>query len=693
MQRKKTIIGPIIRLTLVLVVCQAILGYFVFINRRAVSPTTFSNFAQEQILASGHILDGFIFFLFAQLLVYATYIIAIWAVTCLIKYLLNLSQSQSRLLGMCLWLLATVSVYFANQYYFPDSQFAFLRHMFGLFSHHGVNDLIFLILSTLLLVVGALAGLGFLKGLWQRCGRAGIWIIGLACFSVAATGYFIHTARTASGKSPGPNIIIIGIDSLRPNDLAYFGNDTSPMPYTDSLLTTATVFTQAYTPLGRTFPAWMSVLTGRDPKLNNARYNLRRQADLILEPNLAAILKRQGYRTIYAIDDRRFNNIDEDYGFTEVIGPDIGANDFILGTINDAPLTNLLMNVGLSRWLFPYNYANRAAHVSYYPQQFDRLLANALAYQSKKPLFLAVHYTLPHWPFSWGSSPSYDRNDPLRNEAMFSDALAATDGQIERLMTTLKDKGYLHNAIVVLLSDHGNGFGLSKESLTQQQNYQGKKAIQKSPLNRFLVNEKTIGHGTDLLNKVQNHVLLAFRVYAPKDGKLRHNTVGRQDYNVSLIDIAPSLLDYVNIKQDKMQGISLLQNILSKTVPKPPARNIFLETGFTLPGILVANPSIGTLLNQGLVYYNIEPETGLLRVKPELSNAIIKGKQRGVLRGDWLLVDVPDLDDKHFVILVNTKTGQWSDELSSAWAKQAPVADMQKALQNFYDDELNHAKQ
>ena len=109
------------------------------------SPTTFSNFAQEQILASGHILDGFIFFLFAQLLVYATYIIAIWAVTCLIKYLLNLSQSQSRLLGMCLWLLATVSVYFANQYYFPDSQFAFLRHMFGLFSHHGVNDLIFLI--------------------------------------------------------------------------------------------------------------------------------------------------------------------------------------------------------------------------------------------------------------------------------------------------------------------------------------------------------------------------------------------------------------------------------------------------------------------------------------------------------------------------------------------------------------------
>lgn len=123
------------------------------------------------------------------------------------------------------------------------------------------------------------------------------------------------------------------------------------------------------------------------------------------ELSIAWMLKRQGYTTIYATDDRRFNNIDKEFGFEEVIGPKLGINDVILGTSNDLPLSNLLINFRISSWLFPYNYSNRASYFSYYPQTFTTKLKHDLASDvHTMPVFLGVHFTLPHWPYAWASS-------------------------------------------------------------------------------------------------------------------------------------------------------------------------------------------------------------------------------------------------------------------------------------------------
>ena len=49
-----------------------------------------------------------------------------------------------------------------------------------------------------------------------------------------------------------------------------------------------------------------------------------------------------GYQTIYATDEVRFANIDQSFGFDQLITPPIGAADFLLGKAGDLPLVNLV---------------------------------------------------------------------------------------------------------------------------------------------------------------------------------------------------------------------------------------------------------------------------------------------------------------------------------------------------------------
>ena len=73
-----------------------------------------------------------------------------------------------------------------------------------------------------------------------------------------------------------PNIILVGVDSLSPDFLSYFGYGNIT-PFFDSFLDHASVFSEAVTPLARTFPAWTSILTGKYPSKIGIRYNFADQ--------------------------------------------------------------------------------------------------------------------------------------------------------------------------------------------------------------------------------------------------------------------------------------------------------------------------------------------------------------------------------------------------------------------------------
>src|SRR3989338_2547958 len=181
-------------------------------------------------------------------------------------------------------------------------------------------------------------------------------------------GFIMHhkTAMADAATPEKPNIILIGIDSLRPDFLGFFGY-AQISPHIDQFLDHATVFSESLTPLARTFPSWVSMLTGVYPKLNTIRTNLGDQSHLQFNTTLPAILRQHGYKTIFATDETRFSNIDQRYCFDETVTPPIGFNDFLLGTLNDFPLSNLVVNTTLGKYLFPHTYANRAVFETYEP--------------------------------------------------------------------------------------------------------------------------------------------------------------------------------------------------------------------------------------------------------------------------------------------------------------------------------------
>src|SRR5262249_3447625 len=150
----------------------------------------------------------------------------------------------------------------------------------------------------------------------------------------------------------------------------------------------------------------------------------------------------------------RFSNVDATYGFDETHTPRIGASDFLLGFFGDTPLSNLVVNTRAGEWLFPHHYANRADSVIYYPDSFVHRLDRNLTFS--EPTFLAVHLTLAHWPYGWADSGSIPHESAMVKGA-YEESATRVDRQFGDIMAMLERHGALKNAIVIVLSDHGEG--------------------------------------------------------------------------------------------------------------------------------------------------------------------------------------------------------------------------------------------
>jgi len=113
-----------------------------------------------------------------------------------------------------------------------------------------------------------------------------------------------------------PNLILIGIDSLRLDEVRRFGGTGALTPNIDRLLDSSAIYTDTVTPIARTFPAWMSILTGQYADKTGAKVNLIDRAEVQAAPTLADTLRTAGYKSVFATDEVRFSNIDEGYAST-----------------------------------------------------------------------------------------------------------------------------------------------------------------------------------------------------------------------------------------------------------------------------------------------------------------------------------------------------------------------------------------
>lgn len=237
------------------------------------------------------------------------------------------------------------------------------------------------------------------------------------CAAAAAALFAVLAA--ACGRGTPPPVVLISIDTLRADHLPAYGYRGVETPALDALARDAVLFENAYCQVPLTLPSHAVLLTGLPPYRNGVRDNLGfRLAPSI--PTLASQLRGEGYATGAAVSSlalRADRGLDSGFDFYDDRFPK-ESPDERAGTASAAVLLHWLDTV------------------------------------SGRPPFLFLHLYEPHAP--------YTPPEPFRSRYAahpYDGEIAAADAAVGRFLDDLKRRGLYEGALVVLLSDHGEGLG------------------------------------------------------------------------------------------------------------------------------------------------------------------------------------------------------------------------------------------
>lgn len=498
--------------------------------------------------------------------------------------------------------------------------------------------------------------------------RAGIWAV-VVVMAILTWSNLQADANAASGNRypDRPDIVLIGIDSLRP-ELVGDARHIGYMPALSRFVNSGHRFTDATTPLARTFPAWMALLTGQRPTTSGIRENLMPRAGITVD-TVPQMLGRHGYQTVYATDEVRFSNIDASYGFSSVLTPRIGASDFLVGSLADFPLTNLIANTWLGGWLLPDIHANRAAAVTYDPFTFVKRLDRQLTLD-ERPVLLAMHLTLPHHPYLWRAD----------NDAVFADssdvayaylsAVVEVDRQYAAIMQMLERKGLLENAMVFVFSDHGEALNLAADT--------------RGPFEALHAGVEgaakwSAGHGNTVLTGGQYEILMAARRYgAVGDAASR----GVHDDPVSIEDLAPTVLEVAGlaaeVKQQDGRSFAARLNAVEtlESLPKAGLRIRFTESAYTTPSLQRGIVDEVALMKEGAGLFRLNPDTGWVESRDEMLTLSLAMRERAAIGKERLLAALPGSEPGTSSYVLMSRSGGGARKLTG---RPDPIADSEAA--------------
>lgn len=227
----------------------------------------------------------------------------------------------------------------------------------------------------------------------------------------------------------GLSLLLISIDTCRPDHLGCYGYEEIETPRIDDLAAAGTRFARALATAPITLPSHASLLTAEYPYhhrvRNNATYRLPEGA-----LTLAEWVKREGYVTAAFVGS---------YPMESRFGLDQGFD------LYDDRLPYL-------QGIDPHLAEIRAEEVA------DRAVAWLEENGTGAPFFLFVHFFDPHW--------RYDPPEPfasLYKERPYDGEIAYVDGEVGRLTDALDRLGLAERTVVVLTGDHGEGLGAHGE--------------------------------------------------------------------------------------------------------------------------------------------------------------------------------------------------------------------------------------
>jgi arylsulfatase A-like enzyme len=279
----------------------------------------------------------------------------------------------------------------------------------------------------------------------------------------------ILTALIAIGASScgrdaaRPNIVVIVMDTARPDFLSAYGHPRPTTPFLDELAKHSTRYDRAYSTSSWTLPAHASLFSGEPPEVHHtAQANTKFPAEL---PLLAEQLAAAGYQTA------GFSN---NPWVSATSGLDRGFESFV---------DRWRAGAGVER---PVGQPTVSAVDDWIAKQRD----------TERPAFVFVNLTEPHMPYRppweftqefFGTEPEwrramdglfpprtnpaalmvrhYSRVDPLSEadwpqlSGLYEGELRSCDDVVRRIVESLDGALDPENTLLFVLSDHGENLG------------------------------------------------------------------------------------------------------------------------------------------------------------------------------------------------------------------------------------------
>jgi len=217
-------------------------------------------------------------------------------------------------------------------------------------------------------------------------------------------------------------VFIISIDTLRSDRRPAYGYGKGSTPAIEAFRKEAILFRHAFSPCPLTLPSHASLFTGQPPHIHGLRNNLGYTLEAS-HRSLVSLLKEKGYETGGAVS-------------TFVLRKETGISagfDFYDDFMTHSPLESA------TSWQRDGDISRQA-------------LSSWIETTHSTKVFGFLHLYEPHSPYS-APTPYSDNRDPYDGEVSYADAITG------RFLDELKTRGLYDSALVIILSDHGEGLG------------------------------------------------------------------------------------------------------------------------------------------------------------------------------------------------------------------------------------------
>jgi arylsulfatase A-like enzyme len=260
-------------------------------------------------------------------------------------------------------------------------------------------------------------------------------------------------------------LLLLSVDTLRPDRLGAYGSELGLTPNLDQLATQSQQFSFVYAPSSHTFPSVAALLTGRYPEELGVWSN-----ESILMPKaetLARAFQEAGWSTAAVVSNwvlRRESGVDGGFQHFDDRLPELEATRPMPERAAPDTTTAALEAVDLclarpeARCFLWVHYQD--PHGPYTPPEALReraLVSESLAPDARRKL------PVLEGPFGHGGIPEYqfldERRDVAFYRAGYAGEVALLDAQLGRLFDGLRERRVLDDAIVAFTADHGEALG------------------------------------------------------------------------------------------------------------------------------------------------------------------------------------------------------------------------------------------